>query len=162
MLFLQDFDIKWGVEWGINMGPADALSQKDEVITDNDNWEITLLKGNNQYHHICAIDSALTGKIASSSSSDPIVTKALAAMNDETGEPWIPQTTKTDWEFTNRALYFKHQLYIPEPTHHDLVKSLHELLTGGHEGFFCTLHCMQKDYWWPGVSTFLQNHLRLH
>ena len=25
-LFMQDFDIKWGVEWGINMGPANALS----------------------------------------------------------------------------------------------------------------------------------------
>ena len=57
---------------------------------DNDNREITLLKGNNQYHHIHAIDSALTEKIASSSSLDPIVIKALATMNDETREPWIP------------------------------------------------------------------------
>ena len=42
-----------------------------------------------------------------------------------------------------------------KPACHDLVKSLHELPAGGHEGFFCTLHCMQKDYWWPGISTFL-------
>ena len=25
-LFLQDFDIKWGVEQGINMGPTNVLS----------------------------------------------------------------------------------------------------------------------------------------
>ena len=34
------------------MGPADALSQKDEVDTSDDNWEVILLKGDTQYHHI--------------------------------------------------------------------------------------------------------------
>ena len=72
------------------MGPADALSRKDEVDTDDDNREITLLQGDDQYYHICTINSALANKIAASSPSDPIVTKALVAMNDETGEPWIP------------------------------------------------------------------------
>ena len=43
-LFLQDYDIRWGVEQGINMGPADALSRKDEIKTGDDNREITLLK----------------------------------------------------------------------------------------------------------------------
>ena len=90
------------------MGPMDALSRKDEVDTDDDNREITLLKGSDQYFHICAIDAALTEKITSSSTSDPIVTKALATMNNEKGEPWIPRTTKTDWEFMDGALYFKH------------------------------------------------------
>ena len=69
------------------MGPANTLSQKDEVDTDDDNREITLLKGGNQYFHINAIDTALTEKIASSSTSDPIVTKALTTMNDKKGEP---------------------------------------------------------------------------
>ena len=110
-LFLQDFDIKWGVEQGINMGPADTLSWKDKVNMDDDNWEITLLKGNDQYYHIWAIDAALAEKIALCSSSDPIVTRALTTMNDEKGEPWIPWTTKTDWEFIDGALYFKHWLY---------------------------------------------------
>ena len=140
MLFLQDFDIKWGVEWGINMGLANALSRKDEVDTDDDNREITMLKGDNLYHHICAIDSALAKKIAASSTLDPIVIKALVAMNEETGEPWIPWTTKTDWEFMDGMLYFKHQLYIPELACHNLVKSLHELSTRQHEAFFHTLH----------------------
>ena len=61
-----------------------------------------------------------------------------------------------DWEFIDNSLYFRHRLYIPEPARHDLVKSLHKSPAGGHEGFFCTLHQMQKDYWWPGMSTFLR------
>ena len=69
------------------MGPANALSQKDEVDMGDDNQEITLLKENDQYYHIQAIDVALAKKIASSSSSDPIITQALTTMNDEKGEP---------------------------------------------------------------------------
>ena len=76
------------------MGPADTLSQKDKVDISDDNQEITLLKGDSQYHHIWAIDTALTEKIISSSSSDSIVTTALTAMNDEEGEPWIPHISK--------------------------------------------------------------------
>ena len=72
------------------MGPADALSRKDKVDTDDNNWEITLLKGGDQYFHIHTIDLALTDKITSSSASDLIVTKALTTMNDKKGEPWIP------------------------------------------------------------------------
>ena len=118
------------------MGPANALSWKDEIEMSDDSWEITLLKGKDQYFHIHTIDTALAKNISSSSAADPIINKALAAMNDEGSEPWIPQTTKEDWEFTDNALYFKHCLYIPEPAHHELVKSLHESPARGHEGFF--------------------------
>ena len=72
------------------MGPTDTLSWKDEIETSNDNREITLLKGKDQYFHIHAIDTTLAKKISSSSTTDLIITKALAAMNDATGEPWIP------------------------------------------------------------------------
>ena len=72
------------------MGPADALSRKDEIETSDDNQEITLLKGKDQYFHIQAINVALAKKISASTVQDPIITKALAAMNHEGGEPWIP------------------------------------------------------------------------
>ena len=71
------------------MGPADTLSRKNAVDTDDDNQEITLLKNKDQYFHICALNTALANKISLSSKSEPIVTKALAMMNDEEGEPWI-------------------------------------------------------------------------
>ena len=118
------------------MGPTNALSRKDKIETSDDNREITLLKGKDQYFHICAIDAALTKKISSSSEKDPIVTKALTAMNNDSSEPWIPQTMVADWKFINNALYFKHCLYIPKLACHDLVKSLHKSLAGGHERFF--------------------------
>ena len=137
------------------MGPTDALSRKDKIETCDDNREITLLKGRDQYFHVHAINAALAEKISSLSAVDPIVTKALAAMNNDCSEPWIPQTTAADWKFIDNSLYFKHCLYVPEPACHDLVRSLHESPARGHEGFFQTLHQMQRDDWWPGMSTFL-------
>ena len=104
MLFLQDFDIIWG----INIGLADTLSRKDEVDMDDGNWEITLLKGDPCYHHIKAINTALTEQIALSSSTGPIVIQALATMNNTNGEPWIPQTNKSNWEFIDNTSYLKH------------------------------------------------------
>ena len=63
MLFLQDFNIRWGVERGINMGPTNALSRKDKLDMENDNREVTLLKGDNLYHHIQALDTTLAERL---------------------------------------------------------------------------------------------------
>ena len=89
MLFMQDFDIIWGVERGINIGLTNALSRKGEVDTSRDNQETFLLEEEDQDHHIQPLDVALATKIASSSSSDPIIGKALTAMNNKAGEPWL-------------------------------------------------------------------------
>ena len=72
------------------MGPTNALSQKDEVDTNDDNWGITLLKEDDQDFQIRALNAALALKISQSFPSNPIIAKALATMNDEKGEPWIP------------------------------------------------------------------------
>ena len=64
------------------MGPADTLSRKDKIETNDNNREITLLKGKDQYFHIHVIDAALAKKISSSSTEDPIITKALTTMNN--------------------------------------------------------------------------------
>ena len=43
MLFLQDFDLVFLATPRSQMGPADALSCKDEVDTSNDNQDVVLL-----------------------------------------------------------------------------------------------------------------------
>ena len=75
------------------------------------------------------------------------------ARRENPGFPRLPKLTGNS--LTEHCTSSTDSMFL-KPTCHDLVKLLHELLAGGHEGFFCTLHCMQKDYWWPGMSTFLQ------
>ena len=44
------------------MGPADVLSWKDKIDMNDDNREITLLKGGDQYFHVHAINTTLAEK----------------------------------------------------------------------------------------------------
>ena len=43
MLFLQDFDQAFLATPGLQMGPADVLSHKDEIDTSNNNQDVVLL-----------------------------------------------------------------------------------------------------------------------
>ena len=84
------------------MGPADALSCKDEVDTSNDNQDVVLLPPT---LFIKAIDVTLADKIALSSPSDPLVSVALHALDD--GKSLLARASKHDWHYDNSKLYFK-------------------------------------------------------
>ena len=131
-------------------GPADALSRKDTVDTSKDNSEQILLP----HLHINMLDATLASKIAESTPSDQFVIDVLAAMEADTVP--IPRSSPGDWYFNHSALYYKSCLYIPKSTQHSLVKNIHESLAGTHGGYFQTISLLQKDYWWPGMTTFVR------
>ena len=136
------------------MGPADTLSCKDEVDTSNDNQDIVLLP---PILFIKAINIALTDKIPLSSLSNPLVSTALHALND--GKSLLARASKHDWHYDDGKLYFKNQLYIPETAQQDLVSSIHASETCGHGSMFCTLNLLQQDFWWPGMTTYIQKYV---
>ena len=113
------------------MGPADALSCKDEVDTSNDNQDVVLLPPT---LFIKAIDVVLADKIAFSSPSDPLVSAALHALDN--GKSLLARTPKHDWHYDDGKLYFKNWLYIPKTARQDLVLSIHTSEACGHGGIF--------------------------
>ena len=151
MMFLQDFDLHFIHLPGSAMGPADALSRLPDPDTSSDNVDVTVLLDNLFIH---AIDVALVDKISSFSSSDPLVVSAL--QNLSAGSPLFPRSSLSDWHFSDSLLYFKNRLYIPAATRHDLVSSVHSSPAAGHGGFFRTYTLLSRDYWWPGMSSFVR------
>ena len=151
MMFLQDFDLHFTHLPGSAMGPADTLSRLPDPDTSSDNVDVTALPDDLFIH---AIDVALVDKISSSSSSDPLVVSAL--QNLSVGSPLFPCSSFSDWCFSNSLLYFKNRLYIPAAARHDLVSSIHSSPTTGHGGFFRTYTLLSRDYWWPGMSSFIR------
>jgi hypothetical protein len=149
-LFLQDFDLHFLHTPGTQMGPADALSCRDNVNTADDNVELTLLPDD---LFICTIDAALAEKISLSTPSDPLVLSALQVLDE--GASLFPRAQRTDWLYQEGKLYFKGRLYAPEGVHHDIVASLHESAAGGHGGVFRTQDLVARDFWWPGLNTFV-------
>ena len=46
-------------------------------------------------------------------------------------------------------------MYIPPEARHTLVSSLHSSSTLGHAGRFRTKTFLERDFWWPGLSTYV-------
>ena len=149
-LFLQDFDIHWQITPGTRMAPADTLSWKDLIDTAEDNADVAIVP---DPVVIQALDLSLTCHIQSSSSSNPLILKAIQAMQD--GSPLFPHSALTDWTFEDGHLYFKGRMYVPLAAHCSLVHSLHKFPTSGHAGHFHTKAIIERDFWWPGLSSFV-------
>lgn len=96
MLFLQDFDLHFIHTPGALKGPTDALSclPNPNVILDNN--DVTFLPDN---LFICAIDVALSAKIAPSSSTDPLVLNAMCNIHNNSS--LFPCSTLEDWHFAS-------------------------------------------------------------
>ena len=84
------------------MAPADTLSQKDLINTADDNVDVAIVP---DPVVIQALDLSLTRHIQSSSSSDPLVLKAIQAVQD--GSPLFPRSILANWTFEDSRLYFK-------------------------------------------------------
>ena len=150
-MFLQDFNLTFIHTLGMAMGPADTLSHLSDPDTSSDNANVTLLPDD---LFIRSINTALVNKIASSSSTNPLILDAINSLHASSS--LFPHSALTDWWYNTPHLYFKNCLYIPPNTHHDLVTTVHLPLTSGHRGFFCTYSSLSHDYWWPGMSSFVR------
>ena len=84
------------------MGPADALSHKDEVDTSNNNQDVILLSST---LFIKAINIALADKIALSSPSNLLISAALHALDN--GKSLLTRASKHNWHYDDGKLYFK-------------------------------------------------------
>ena len=151
-MFMQDYDLVWDNRPGSHMDPADALLHHNEVDTSLDNAAVTMLPTVSNVL-ICALDVQLAEKIADFTVTDLLVKDATDAMAKHSS--LFPHTVRDDWTFLNGALYYKSHLYVPEPAQQDLVHSLHCSPAGEHGGYFCTIHLVQCNYWWPSLTTFV-------
>jgi len=155
-MFMQDYDLVWDNRPGSQMGLANVLSCCNEVDTLLDilldNTAITMLPTVSDVL-ICALDVRLVEKIAKFTATNPLVQDTWNAMSKHTS--LFPYASFNNWTFIKGSLYFKGHLYVPEPAQQDLVRSLHDSLAGGHGRYFCTVHLVQHDYWWPGLTTFV-------
>ena len=151
-LFLQDFNIVWKVLPGAKLTPADALSCYNQVDTSFDNADVAIAP---LPAVINALDLTLACHIQSSSSTDPLVLHAIQDLSDDA--PLFPCSSLTNWTFDNGHLYYKVWMYVPPPTRSSLLHSIHSSPLSGHLGCFCTKAAIECNFWWPGLSVFVNN-----
>ena len=60
---------------------------------------------------------------------------------------------------TNGHLYFKDRMYIPPHERQTIVRSIHDSPASGHAGRFRTKALLERDFWWPGLSSFVNAYI---
>ena len=51
-------------------------------------------------------------------------------------------------------------MYIPPDACHTLISSLHSFPTLGHAGRFRTKTFLERDFWWPGLATYVNKFIK--
>jgi hypothetical protein len=134
------------------MAPADAFSRRAHVDTSLDNINSSIVPSP---AIISALDLSLVCHIQNLSASDPLVLRAIQNLSEET--PLFPHSSLVDWTFDNGNLYYKHCLYIPPSSCSALLHSIHSSHLIGHLGRFRTKAIVEHEFWWPGLSTFVNS-----
>ena len=136
---------------------SDALSREDHTPEeDTDNEDITMLP-NTMF--VWFINEDMHDLFAQNIMKDDIVKDAITALKMR-GTPPIKSSLE-DWKVENGLLFFKDRCYVPDDTElrRRLVKKYHETLLSGHPGQWQTTELLRRDYWWPGMVTFIKKYI---
>ena len=62
------------------------------------------------------------------------------------------------WEQTDGLLTYNGRLYIPDDQElrREIVRLCHDTPAAGHPGRMRTTELVQRDFWWPGMSSFIR------
>ena len=68
-----------------------------------------------------------------------------------------------DWNFENGLLLYRGKIYIPKSKDDHLRRRLvqmhHDLPSAGHPGRWKTYELISRNYWWPGMTTFVKKYV---
>ena len=155
LLDLADFDLRLTHVPGSQLAGPDALSRRPDLLplSDSDNDDVMLLPPSLFIH---VIDSALSSRIAFSSSSNPLVLQALQSMDSSI--PPAFRSRLSDWQHTNGILTYQGRVFVP-PTGNlrcDILRRCHDHPTAGHPGFLKTCQLVATEFWWPGLASYVR------
>ena len=154
LLDLADFDLTIIHVPGSHLAGPDALSRHPDLLpsTTLENEGVTLLSPS---LFVNLIDTSLSHRIQSSSTSDPLVLQALQSMDGSI--PPAFHSHLSDWQYTKGILTYKGCVYIPPDPFLRLAILIrcHDHETAGHPGYLKTCQLVASEFWWPGLASFI-------
>lgn len=156
-LFLSQFELQLRHIPGTRMIQSDTLSRLNHLnLEDNDNDALILLP---DAMFVNAIDSSLADRLRAVTATDLVVVEALEAI--KTKGPLPMRSNLSDWILEDGLVFFQKRCYVPpnEQLRRDIVSRYHDSLSMGHPGQFGTLALVRRDFWWPGLPTFVKSYV---
>ena len=106
-----------------------------------------------------AIDLALKDLLATAGWNNSITSDALQALKEG---PAPATSTLADWTVEDGLMFYKGWCYVPDnlEVRRQVVSQYHDTISAGHSGQLKTQELVQRDYWWPGLVTFVKNYVK--
>ena len=166
-LFLSRFNFEIRHKAGKLLGKPDALSRRPDLAPDVDDNvgrvlltpEMFKLKGMHRGMAKVCGDTALLRKIRKSKAYDEELVEAIESALQRA--PTAFKRDLADWGVEDGLLLFQGKVYVPKDKdlRREVVKTYHDSLPAGHPGRWKTYEMVSRNYWWPGLSTFVDGYV---
>ena len=166
-LFLTRFDFEIKHRPGRLGGKPDILSRRvDHEPEGEDNTNRILLgpevfkaKAMKRGHGSQINEHPILKRIRSSNERDDEVQKAYEAINLK--KPRKFKKGLEDWNTEDGLILYKGKVYVPKDPdiRKDLVQLHHDSKIAGHNGIFKTIELISRNYWWPGMTSYIKNYV---
>ncbi|GBE84238.1 hypothetical protein SCP_0602160 [Sparassis crispa] len=156
-LKLSQFDLHLIHVPGTQMIQSDALSRRNGLDDSESDNEDRILLPNALF--VRSISPTLFDEIRNHAAKDLIVHEALEAIAHK--GPFPMKSSLSDWEVHDGVILYKGKIYVPpsKTLRRDLVRLHHDSPAMGHPGKFNTLELLRREFWWPGMYTFVYNYV---
>jgi hypothetical protein len=155
-LTLNEFDLELHHVPGTKLAAPDALSRRPDHSSDPaDNADVTLLP-DTLFAQVVDIDLANALK-STNPLSDPIIIAAQQALDGLSTPPM--KSALSDWRLDDGTLFYKDRAYVPAHLRRRILTLHYDHLTARHPGRFKTEELVKRDYWWPGMGTFIRKYV---
>ena len=164
-LFLSQFDLNLKHVSGKILIQSNAISYLEHLnLEEKDNKDIILLP-NNMF--IRMLEPDIKQRIKESPHYEEDVRNRIKLLTDKDPSKYDPDVLKRikqdlfNWQIENGLVFYKGRCYIPEDQdlRRDLVQLHHNTIATGYPGENATFALLQKDYWWPGMRTFVKHYV---
>ena len=166
-LFLSRFDYAIRHRPGRLGGKPDAMSRRPDHMPDGEDntgrvllsperlWVMALRRGMTRVSG----DRALLRRIRESKAYDDEVVEAVEMLKGRA--PRALRKGLEEWKTEDGLLLFQGKVYVPkdEDIRREVVRIYHDSPPAGHPGRWKTYELVSRNYWWPGLSTFVERYV---
>jgi len=163
-LFLSRFNYTLTHRPGKASGKPDALSRRsDHRVDDKDDNkdqvvlrpEVFVIKAS----QLEDIGEGFLERIQKSNAQEPGVAKALEDLRKEGPRQLVKGLE--EWKTDKGLVLYRGKVYVPDDSElrRELVTVHHDSKNAGHPGRWKTYELLSRNFWWPGMSTYVQKYV---
>lgn len=136
---------------------SDALSRRPDYEEGEDKGEVAIILPESIF--IATMEIPLKDWIQMAMEEDLFAIEAVEGLQKMNIPPL--KTALTDWKIKDGLLFFKTRLYIllNALLRREIVSMHHDPPVMGHPGVFKTLELVRRNYWWPGLYSFIKRYV---